>query len=65
MAEALVIDWTDGSVGREHSMCKSRGLLPGAARPVLEARGKWLERVMGLNARLNVHSSGRPGRGGS
>lgn len=34
MVEALVIDWTDGSTGRGHSMCKSKGLLLRAARQV-------------------------------
>lgn len=29
MVEVLVIDWTDGSASRGHSMCKGRGLRAG------------------------------------
>lgn len=58
MEEALVIDWTDGSAGRGHSMGKSGGLLPKAGRQVLWEPGRSGRRGWsGLNARLDVHTS--------
>lgn len=42
-------DWTDGSAGRGHSICKSRGLFPrlwGAGEACSRSREKWLEGVV-------------------
>ena len=64
MVEVLVIDWTDGSASRGHSMCKSRGLRAGGQVLWELGRSSW-RGWSGLNASQNVHTRRSHGRGGS
>lgn len=62
MVEVLVIDWTDGSASRGHSMYKSRGLRAGGQVLWELGRSSW-RGWSGLNASWNVHTRKSHGRG--